>query len=339
MPDNAPSHFLFNVAGSELEPIKEVLVEENVEAIRWYPMVRGRLVGLNGEPLTLERLRQADGLEREVNFTQSATPPTDNGIVAGEWWSEDDIDTNQFSIEQEVASQLGVTIGDIIEFSIGGITFSATLTSVRTVDWQSMNPNFYIVFKPGLLDRFAPNWITGVRDLDADSAQGQVFKKASPFVSRIIKQYPAAVVLEISQIIERIREVITRVSQGLELILLMVLACGGLVLFAAIGVSFDERLRENAVLRTLGSSRKIVLGALTTEFAVLGFIAGLIASFGAEVVLYFVQIKVFNMAPNLHPLLWVIGLLAGVSLITVLGLLRSREIITVPPLQSLRQVS
>ena len=339
LPDNAPSHFLFNVAGSELEPIKEVLVEENVEAIRWYPMVRGRLVGLNGEPLTLERLRQADGLEREVNFTQSATPPTDNGIVAGEWWSEDDIDTNQFSIEQEVASQLGVTIGDIIEFSIGGITFSATLTSVRTVDWQSMNPNFYIVFKPGLLDRFAPNWITGVRDLDADSAQGQVFKKASPFVSRIIKQYPAAVVLEISQIIERIREVITRVSQGLELILLMVLACGGLVLFAAIGVSFDERLRDNAVLRTLGSSRKIVLGALTTEFAVLGFIAGLIASFGAEVVLYFVQIKVFNMAPNLHPLLWVIGLLAGVSLITVLGLLRSREIITVPPLQSLRQVS
>jgi len=98
-------------------------------------------------------------------------------------------------------------------------------------------------------------------------------------------------------------------------------------------------LRENSVLRTLGSSRKIVLGALTTEFAVLGFIAGFIASLGAEIVLYFVQIKVFNMEPNLHPQLWVLGLLAGVSLITLLGLLRSREIITVPPLQSLRQIS
>ena len=110
------------------------------------------------------------------------------------------------------------------------------------------------------------------------------------------------------------------------------------MLFAAIGVSFDERLRENAVLRTLGSSRKIVIGALMTEFAVLGLIAGFIASFGAEIILYFVQIKLFDMQPSLHPQLWLIGIASGVALITVLGLLRSRDIITVPPLQSLRQI-
>ena len=122
------------------------------------------------------------------------------------------------------------------------------------------------------------------------------------------------------------------------MILILVLACGALVLFAAIGVSFDERLRENAVLRTLGSSRKIVLGALTTEFAVLGLIAGLIASIGAEITLYFVQLKLFDMEPTLHPQLWLIGITAGTVIITVLGLLRSREIILVPPLQSLRQI-
>ena len=341
LPETTPSHFLFNVAGNELEEVKELLVEENVEAGNWFPMVRGRLIRLNGEILTRQRLRKADGIDREVNFTQSSGIPSENGLVSGQWWSgpisEDDQD-NQFSIEEVVAEQLGVTLGDVIEFSVGGINFSARLTSIRSVDWQSMNPNFYIVFRPGMLDRFSPNWITSLRELEPASVQDGPFVQSAPFVNKIIRQYPAAVVLELGQIIEQIRSVITRVTQGLEMILLLVLACGSLVLFAAIGVSFDERLRENAVLRTLGSSRKIVIGALTTEFAVLGLIAGVIASIGSEVILYFVQLELFDMQPNLHPELWLIGIVSGVILITILGLLRSREIITVPPLQSLRQV-
>ena len=191
----------------------------------------------------------------------------------------------------------------------------------------------------GTLDRFAPNWITGVHQLNLPTDDAGPFAQTASFVGEIIKQYPAAVVLELGQLIERIREIILRVAQGLEMILLLVLTCGALVLFAAIGVSFDERLRENAVLRTLGSSRKIVIGALTTEFLVLGLIAGFIASLGAEIVLYFLQLKVFDMQPSLHLQLWIVGVFAGMILITVLGLLRSREIITVPPLQSLRQVT
>jgi len=146
------------------------------------------------------------------------------------------------------------------------------------------------------------------------------------------------VVLELNDVIERIRGVIARVTQGLEMILLLVLACGALVLFAAIGVSYDERLRENAILRTLGSSRKIVVGALTVEYATLGAIAGFIAGAGTEIVLYFVQTRVFELQPSWHPELWALGMISGIVLITVLGLLRSREIITVPPLQSLRQI-
>ncbi|MBX2847490.1 MAG: FtsX-like permease family protein [Acidiferrobacterales bacterium] len=342
LPETTPSHFLFNVSGNELQQVKDLLVEEGVQAGTWFPMVRGRLIGLNGQTLTTQRLRRADGIDREVNFTQSAGVPSENGIVAGQWWPGPISDTDQdyqFSIEQEVAEQLGVGLGDEIEFSIGGITFTARLTSIRSVDWQSMNPNFYIVFRPGMLDRFAPNWITSLREIQPASAQEGPFIQSAPFVSKIIRQYPAAVVLELGQIVEQIRSVINRVTQGLELILMLVLACGALVLFAAIGVSFDERLRENAVLRTLGSSRKVVIGALTTEFAVLGLIAGFIASFGAEIILYFVQLHLFDMQPGLHPQLWGLGILSGVIIITVLGLLRSREIITVPPLQSLRQIA
>ena len=132
---------------------------------------------------------------------------------------------------------------------------------------------------------------------------------------------------------------INRVTQGLELILFAVLACGGLVLFAAIGVSFDERLRENAILRTLGSSRRIIVGALTVEFATLGLIAGLIAACGAEIVLYFVQTNLFDLSPQWHWDLWLLGVVSGVGLITLLGLLRSRPIISTPPLESLRQLA
>ncbi len=337
LPENAPSHFLFNVASSELQPIQQLLNNADAEAGRWYPMVRGRLVGLNGEPLSRSRLQQSGGLSREVNLTQSLELPEANKIVEGSWWQES-TNGHQFSLEIDVARELGVGLGDVIEFSVGGLTFEAELTSLRSVDWQNMSPNFYVVFSPGALDPFAPNWITSVRAAKADGEQERPFFQSAVFVNQIIKRFPTAVVIELGEIIKQIRDVITRVTQGLEMILLLVLACGALVLFAAIGVSFDERLRENAVLRTLGSSRKIVLGALTTEYAVLGAIAGFIASLGGEVILYFVQRNVFDMEPGLHPGLWVLGLLSGIILITALGLLRSREIITVPPLQSLRQI-
>ncbi|MEM7359732.1 MAG: FtsX-like permease family protein, partial [Pseudomonadota bacterium] len=189
------------------------------------------------------------------------------------------------------------------------------------------------------LDRFSPNWLTSIHAEEPMALNVGPINQQAKFIQQIVREYPTAVVIELGDIITQIRDIITRVTQGLEMILLLVLACGALVLFAAIGVSFDERLRENAILRTLGSSRKIVVGALTVEYAVLGAIAGLIASIGGEAILYFVQSNFFNMQPGLHPNLWLIGMLTGIGLITALGLLRSREIITVPPLQSLRQIA
>ena len=202
-----------------------------------------------------------------------------------------------------------------------------------------MNPNFYIVFYPGALDKYVPNWVTAVRaGAPIETEQAKLLRQAS-FVPKIVRQYPTAVVLELNDVVTRIRDIITRVTQGLELILLLVLACGTMVLFAAIGVSYDERLRENAILRTLGSSRKMVLGALAVEYAALGAIAGLIAAVGAEITLYFVQLEVFSLDPQWHPNLWFLGLVSGVVVITILGLWRSREIVTVPPLQSLKYLA
>lgn len=348
LPVNTPSHFLFNVANSEQPAVTALLAEQNIESNKWYPMIRGRLVGLNGEQLSAQRLRQTDGLGREVNFTQTNELPYANEIIQGQWFDSSlnkgvsTVDSEkmvEFSMEADVAQELGVKIGDVIEFSIGGIKIEARLSSIRSVDWRTMTPNFYIIFESGALDRFSPNWLTSLKIPEPEDISANPIPKQASIVQQLVREYPTAVVIELGDIIKRIRNIIDRVTQGLEMILLLVLACGALVLFAAIGVSFDERLRENAILRTLGSSRKIVIGALTVEYAVLGAIAGFIASLGAEIVLYFVQTTFFNLEPSLHFNLWLTGMLGGVGLITILGLLRSAEIITVPPLQSLQRIS
>ncbi len=337
LPDDTPSHFVYNVADNEVESVKQLLKKAEVGTTDWYPMVRGRLVAINGEAISRERMAQSDGLSREVNFTQTTELPVENNVIDGSWWQAPPTGL-EFSMEERVAAEIGVGVGDVIEFSIGGLKFDARLASTRSVNWQSMTPNFYVVFYPGALDKYAPNWVTAVRAAKTVAAERGALVKQAPFVSSMVREFPTAVVIELGDIIGRIRDVINRVTQGLELILLLVLLCGALVLFAAIGVSYDERLRENAILRTLGSSKKIIVGALTVEYATLGAIAGVIAGAGAEVVLYFVQKNVFDLVPQWHPSLWLLGIVSGTLLITVLGLLRSKDIISVPPLQSLRQL-
>ncbi len=338
LPEDTPSHFLFNVADAEVTQVRELLEQEQLETTDWFPMVRGRLVEINGESISRERLERSGGLSREVNLTQTVSLPNANEIVAGDWWSEAP-EGLEFSMEEDVAKEIGVEVGDQITYSVGGLTFTATLRSLRSVNWQSMNPNFFVIFYPGALDKYAPNWVTAVKAGDITRDEGDNLTLQAPFVAKMVQQFPTAIVLELTDVVSRIRDVITRVTQGLELILLLVLACGAMVLFASIGVSFDERLRENAILRTLGSSKKVILGALMIEYLALGLVSGLIASIGAEIVLYFVQTMVFDLKAVWHPSLWLLGIVSGMVLITTLGLLRSRAIITVPPLESLRRLA
>jgi len=343
LPEDTPSHFIYNVGSAERDQVDELLEQQQVRASTWFPMVLGRLTKINDEVITHERLNQSRGLSREVNLTQANGLPPSNTVIAGQWWPQNERlqagSITEFSMEQEVAQEIGLKVGDRVEFSIGGITFSAVLSSLRDVDWQSMNLNFYVIFKPGTLDRFAPNWVTSVAVMDKQDMQNNtVLPKQAPFVMQMVQQFPTSVVLGLDGIIDRIRNVITRVSQGLELIMVLVLVCGAMVMFASIAVSYDERLKESAILRTLGSSRKLILGALLVEYAMLGLIAGVLAVLGAELVLYFVQIMVFELTPSIHPMLWFIGTLVGVLLISALGLMRSKELVSVSPLQSLKQL-
>jgi len=324
LPEGMPNHFLVNVAPWEVDSVKTMLTDNHLESADWYPMVRGRLIAKNEEPLTEEQLEKADGLDREVNLTWSMELSDTNDIVDGQWWTEPG--KPEFSMEEKVASQLGAKVGDLFTFSMGGIQLDAELTSLRSVNWDSMQPNFYIMFPEGVLENFSPNWITSTR----------IEREDKIFISNLLSAYPTILVIALDEIINRIRLVINRVSTGLELMLLMILACGILVLFAAIASSFDERAQESAVLRTLGSSRNLVLGALGIEFGFMGFMAGLVGALGAQLAVLALQNFVFDMEPVWYLWIWLSGPIAGALLVGGMGLIRSYPLVVTPPLQSLR---
>lgn len=328
MPQDAPNHFVVNVAPHEVDPVNALLSNEGFSPDAWFALVRARLTEINGVTLTEAQQRNSESVRREVNLSAADILPLDNKIVKGQWWDELQGSTIEkgVSVEEVVARDLGLNLGDTLTFSVGGQVLATTVTSIRSLKWENMQPNFYFLFPEGALNNYPNMSITSV----------YIPRSRKIVVNDVLKQFPTVAIIDLDEIINTVRKIIDRVTLGLELMLLLVLACGGLVMFAAISSSFDERLQESAILRTLGSSQKTILGVLGIEFVLLGFLSGLIAAMGAEGVIYLLQTRMFAIEHHWHPEIWLLGPVGGGLIIGALGLMRSRSIVTVPPLQSLR---
>ena len=331
MPDDAPNHFVVNVAPYEVDPVDALLKKESFESQSWYSLVRARLTQINGVNLTEEQQRNSESVRREVNLSTSDELPLDNKIVEGKWWNELNGSAIEkgVSIEEEVARDLNLQLGDSVTFSVGGQNLLSKITSIRSLKWENMQPNFYFLFPKGVLNNYPNMSITSV----------YIPRQKKTVVNDVLKLYPTIAVIDLDEIINTIKKIIDKVTLGLELILLLVLVCGSVVMFAAISSSFDERQQESAILRTLGSSRNTILSVLGIEFFLLGLLSGLIAAIGAEAVIYLLQTYMFRIPHEFHPNIWLLGPIGGALLIGLLGLWRSREIVTVPPLQSLRALN
>jgi len=286
--------------------------------------VRGRLTHLNDEDIT-ER-RGVEGLRRELNLTWADTMPSDNEVLAGQWWPELNIERPKVSMEQEMASELGVQLGDRLRFSIGGLELEAEVSSFRSLNWDSMNPNFYMIFSPGSLDDFSPTWMTSLNIPVEDRV----------VISSILRAHPTVLALSLDAVLDRIRGVINQATQGLEIIFSLVLICGLLVFYAAIASSFEERAQEVAILRTLGSGKWLILGAVAAEFALLGALSGLVAAIAADLTILVLQVFVFELPVRLHLWMWLLSPALAAAVIGILGVMRTRRLVHTPPMQSLR---
>ncbi|MEX2961486.1 ABC transporter permease [Microbulbifer sp. TYP-18] len=327
LPENAPNHFLVNIAPDEKDAVQTLLADNGVVSTELYPMVRGRLIAINGE--TVKDRREQDGaLRRELNLSWTDKLAPDNRIVNGQWWDQAQVDEG-VSVEVELAARLNLQLGDRLRFSIGGLELEAPVTSLRSLDWNSMRPNFFMLFAPGSLEGFPATYITSF----------YLPPEQKLLVNDLVRAFPSVSVIELDKIIERIRDTINQVSLAIESVMVLMLVAGVLVLVAGVRASIAERLQEAAIIRTLGGRRRLLLQSLVLEFGLLGCAAGLLAAIGAETTLAVLSRHVFDLPFTPHPLLWLLGPLSGALLVGAAGTLACRSSVSQPPLRVLRQLA
>jgi putative ABC transport system permease protein len=296
-----------------------------------FPMIRGRITAVNGiDAETWEKthpsaLGEGPRLRSGRNLTWSADMPEDNRLVSGRWWDADD-DGAMVSLEDDYARDLGLGIGDVLTFDIGGERVDVTVANLRRLNWESMRPNFFIIFSPGALEGFPATWMTSF----------YLKPENKRFLNDLLSRFPTITVIEVDAIIAQVQSIIARVTQAVELVLGLVLASGCLVLIASIQASRDARMAEHALIRTLGGTRRLITGSLTAEFLALGLFAGIVAVVGAEVTVFILQSQVFGLRATLHPWLWLAGPAIGAVLILTVGLLGTRRLVSAPPISVLR---
>ncbi len=340
IPERAPNHFVMNVAPAEAGPVRAMLTARTGYDGRLFPMIRGRITAVNGiaanawEQQRGERTdgrpepggRGRPGIRRERNLTFLADVPDHNVVVDGKWWSAGAAPSA--SLEEDYAASLGLAVGDSLTFDVGGLPLTATVTNTRRVEWDSLQPNFFIILSPEALEGQAATYMTSF----------YLPPERKPFLNELLSRYPTVSVIDVDQIIAHLRRIIARVAQAVELMLALVLCAGVLVLIASIQSSRDSRLKELALLRALGGTRRLITGALVIEFAALGAFAGTVAVIGAEITTFVLNSQVFELPTGLHPRLWAVGPVFGMLVVTAVGYLGTRGLVHAPPATVLREV-
>jgi putative ABC transport system permease protein len=334
LPSDAPNRFLVNVQADQVEAVKAHLRSLGVAEPSLYPMIRGRLVERNGRPTggsdyAGKDLRAQRLAEREFNLSVAAQLRPDNQVVAGKFWPAAGPSQPELSVEEDFAATLGWRVGDDLAFDIAGQRFKARIGNLRKVEWESFQPNFFVIASPGALDAFPASYIGAVHAPPAVSGD---------FTFRLVNDFPNLTVVDVDAVLDQVRRTVDQVSTVVEAIFYFSLAAGLLVLLATVSASQDERLLETAVMRVLGGSGRQLLLAQASEFAAIGLLAGATAAIAATVLAGVIATQVFDLPwrPDWRLAFTSSGI--GIAAAMTAGLLAVRRILAAPPSDSLRQL-
>lgn len=331
LPPDAPNHFLVNIQEDQLEPLAVFFKEHGIQPPRVFPMVRGRLTEINGKTIASEDyadIRAKRLVEREFNLSWASEMQSDNQIVKGRWWKPEDRGEEEISLEEDIAKTIGIHVGDTLTYDIAGSVFSAKVTSLRKVNWDSFRVNFFVVTPPGVLEQYPASYVTS-------------FYLPSMHVeltNQLVKEFPNLLVLDVAAILTQVQKMIEQVTKAVEFVFLFTLLAGLAVLYAAIVSTQDERIQEAAIFRTLGARRRQLARAWAAEFAILGGLAGFFAAAGASALGYVVAEYALNLTYTFNSWIWLIGIGAGAAGVTLAGLLGTRAALSTPPLMTLRRI-
>ncbi|MCO7635816.1 FtsX-like permease family protein [Pseudomonas sp. S 311-6] len=328
LPDETPNWFALNVLEEQVPDYRAALEQASASQVAMLPLAVGKLTAINGEPAEsfYQTPEQRERAAEQLRFSWSATLPSANRLVAGAWQAPE-AGAAGLSVEKGWMERFGLKLGDSLTLESGGRSVTATIDSVREVDWSSFRVNFFLLLDPAHADGMPHTWIASYYLPPAQNNH----------LADMARQFPNVSMLDVNDLLERVRSIIERVSSAVSWVLSFSLLAGALVLAAALAASAQQRRHEAALLRTLGAQRRQLRLAALCEFLVLGLIAALTATMGAAGAGSWLGQSVFRMAAV--PLPW--AQLAGTALlaalvITLLGLAGTRRILNTPPMALLR---
>ena len=325
-PPDAPNRFLIGVQPDQVSPIRAFLKQQEIEVPELYPMVRGRLVAVNGAPVSEaqyedERARRL--VEREFNLSYMDELPSHNAVAAGRWL---DPSRPELSVESGIAERLGWKLGDELTFAVAGERFSARVTSLRRLRWDSMKVNFFVIASPSVLERLPASFVSAFR---IDPGRERL-------VSELARRFPNVTVLDVGAMLRQAQAMVDQLVHAVQFIFLFALGAGLLVLYGALAATEDERRREAAVMRVFGASRSQVARRQRAEFLAMGLVAGTLASLGAALIGELLARRVFQIDLPANAALWAAGPLAGLALLSLNAWLSARKVLAAPPASTLR---
>ncbi|MCB1876593.1 MAG: FtsX-like permease family protein [Chromatiales bacterium] len=329
LPEDAPNHFLINIQPADVGALRERLGQLGIESAGLYPMVRGRLTAINGQPVdteSYENERARRLLSREFNLSHTLDLPQDNRILAGQWLLADPLRADQISVEAGLAQTLGLKLGDRLEFTVAGQATQAQISSLRSVQWDSFRPNFFVIGPPAWLDSMPATYITSFHLPPEQRGR----------LTGLVRSFPSVTILDVVALMRQVRDLLNQVSRAIEFLFLFSLISAATVLWAAIQQSAEQRRQESALLRTLGASSATLWQGLAAEFLALGAIAGIIGTAGAAAVAWSVSTQLLELDYQGNPWMWITGMGLGLGVVTLAGLASLGRSVHTPPAQALR---
>ncbi len=328
IPPDAPNRFIVNIQPDQRVLLAEFFTANGLQQPEIYPMVRGRYVALNGKAVSGEGFeeRARRMVEREFNLSYMETLPPHNALTAGRGFETGDLARGGLSVEDGIARTLGWKLGDMLTWQVAGENFSAPIVGIRKLDWDSMRVNFFVISTPSLLEKAATSFITSFH-LPPDK---------TGVTQQLSRRFPNLTLVDMSALLKQAQDLVGQLVRAVQFIFLFAVGSGVLVLYAALLATRDERVREAAVMRALGASRRQVLASQRAEFAVLGLLAGLLAAVGATAIGWLIAQKVFQFPYQINHWVWLIGPLLGLACLGVNLRAAARAVLNTPPLAALR---
>jgi len=329
IPEGTPNYFLINIQPDEVDTVRSYLKRHAVETSYMNVMIQARLATINGKPVNPEGFdndRSRRMADRNYNLTWASKLPKSNRLVSGKWWGERSNGQAEFSLEQDIARELGVALGDMLTFTVTGREVTGKITSIRFIDWDSFDVNFFVVANPGSLDGFPGTWVTSL----------YLPPEQRPLMIDLVRTFPSVTVIDVDAILDQVRGIMNQVIRTVEFVFGFTLLAGLVVLLAALQTTHDERIYESALLSSLGANRRQILSSLVAEFLCLGLAAGILAAFAASIIEVVLTEAVFRMDVVINPWVWIIAPLTCVTLIVLAGLAGTRKVLNTPPIVVLR---